>query len=60
MVPVADLKPDLPKLGGKSRVKPELALPSLQPGVAPQEQIDGIRHRAEVDAFPCSPPLDVG
>jgi hypothetical protein len=34
VVSVADLKPDLPKLGGKRRVKPELPIPGFETGVA--------------------------
>ena len=60
MVSVADLKPDLSKFGGKRRVKPELALPSFETGVAAQEQIDGTRHCTEMDAFPRCPALHVG
>ena len=33
-------------------VQPELALPSFQTGVARRKQIDGTRHRAELDTFP--------
>ena len=59
VVSVADLKPDLTDLGGKSRMQPKLALASLQTGVAAQEQIDGTCHCAEVDTFLRRPPLDV-